>query len=99
MREGWKERLTELDKEIQSEEQLLWGGVQGSLGTQTDLINSPKFQEAFKLLAAEPILVAPVLRFVQEKMAAMALAKLQVLYSPDELERMLNDARKVQNAN
>jgi hypothetical protein len=95
-----KERFREFVKQLEKiedgakeEEQALWGGVQGSFTQQTDLSNSPNYKEIVTILHQNPLLVAPTLKFLQVRRAAMARAQLEVLYTPEELEQMMEEAK------
>lgn len=87
------EQLTNMEQEAQAEDAALWGGVQGNFAAQTDLINSPTFREIISILHQNPLLVAPVLKWLKLKRAAMARAQLDVLYSPEELEEMMKSVQ------
>ena len=89
-----KDVLDKIDNEVDQEAYSLWGS--SGLGSQqdTDLFNSPKFQEIVYLLLKSPILVAPTLNWLQSKHAEIARAQLEALYTPEQLEAMY---AKVQN--
>jgi len=87
-------RLAEIEDSSREEELSLWGGVQGSFTQQTDLSNSPNYKEIVSILHQNPLLVAPTLKFLQVRRAAMAKAQLDVLYTPEELEQMMEEAKK-----
>lgn len=61
-----------------------------------DLVRSPKFQEIVKLLHAEPMFVEPTLLFLQEKQQKVAMAKLQALYTPEQLDALIKRAQEQQ---
>jgi len=87
------EQLTLLEQETQAEDLALWGGVQGNFAAQSDLINSPTFREIISILHQNPLLVAPAVRWLKLKRAAMAKAQLNVLYSPEELDEMMKSVQ------
>lgn len=87
------EQLTNMEQEAQAEDAALWGGVQGNFAAQSDLINSPTFREIIGILHQNPLLVAPVLKWLKLKRAAMAKAQLDVLYSPEELAEMMKSVQ------
>lgn len=89
-----KDALEKLDEEQAREDWELWGQAGPSAGPDTDLFNSPKFQELVHLLLGDPILVSPTLNFLRLKKAQMSQAQLQVLYSPEELEQLYADLEK-----
>jgi hypothetical protein len=89
------DRLAELDQEEAAQDMAMWGGV--AAGFQTDrnsLVNSPKYQQIVALLHETPLLVAPCLRWLQQKRAQLATVQLQALYTPEELEQMVRDLPK-----
>ena len=51
-------------------------------------ITNPNIVAVAQLLNDNPLLVTPTLRWVQQKIAEMANAQLNVLYTPAELEEM-----------
>lgn len=87
-----REQLASLDEEIEAEEYRLWGRVAGPAGG-VDLSNSPRFKEVVTILHEQPMLVAPALEWLRVKRAAMARAQLEVLYTPEQLEEMANQAQ------
>lgn len=89
-----KEALDALDQEQAQEDWELWGQAGPSAGPDTDLFNSPKFQELVHLLLGDPILVAPTLNYLRIKKAQMSRAQLEVLYTPEELEQLYADLEK-----
>lgn len=82
---GILDRLKELDEETRAEEERMFGSASSAASS---LSRSPRFQAINRLLHENPILVEPVLRFIQQKIAAIELAKLQILYTPEELEEL-----------
>lgn len=86
------EALDKIDEDSKREDWELWGNTQA--GADTDLFNSPKFQELVNLLLQSPILVSPTLNWVRYKQAAIARAQLETLYSQEELEEMYENAAK-----
>ena len=88
------EQLKTIEDGSREEELALWGGVQGTFTNQTDLTNSPNYREIVAILHKSPLLVAPTLKFLQVKQAAMARAQLDVLYTPEELAKMMDETNK-----
>lgn len=78
-----KEMVDDLDAQIAAEEQMLWGTHAG-----VDLSNSGKFKEIVQILHEQPLLVQPVLEWLRQMRAKMAMAQLQVLYTPEQIEDM-----------
>lgn len=78
-----KEMVAELDAQTAAEEQQLWGAPGG-----VNLSNSPKFQEVVRILHEQPLLVQPVLEWLRSMKSRMAMAQLQVLYTPEQIEAM-----------
>ena len=85
-----KDRMAALDEETRAEEMALWGGVAQGVGGRghVDLVTSPKFREIVSLLHEQPLLVAPALEWLRQKRAAMSMAQLEVLYTPEQIEEM-----------
>ena len=84
------EMLNKLDEEDAREDWELWGNVKPG-GQDTDLFQSPKFQEIVHILLTDPILVAPSLNWLKQKQSDMARAKLEALYTPEQLEEMYKE--------
>jgi len=82
-RPSLKEMVDELDAQVESEEQLLWGSPGG-----VNLANSPRFKEILQILHEQPLLVQPVVEWLRQMKAKMAMAQLQVLYTPEQIEEM-----------
>lgn len=83
------QRMAELDADAAAEDAALWGNVASS----SSLVQSPKFQQLVAILHENPLLVAPALQWLMEKRAALSLAQLQVLYTPEQLEAMAKQAK------
>jgi len=81
------EALDKIENDVDREEWSLWGGQQPG-NQNTDLFQSPKFQDIVQLLMQSPILVAPTLNWIRKKQAQIAQAQLQTLYTQEELEEM-----------
>ena len=88
------EQLKTIEDGSREEELALWGGVQGTFTNQTDLTSSPNYREIVEILHQNPLLVAPALKFLQVKRAAMARAQLDVLYTPEELKVMMEETNQ-----
>jgi hypothetical protein len=89
-----REMLSTLDQETSDEEIRLWGkATNGTTSHKVDLSDSPKYQEIVALLHDQPLLVHPTLEWLRTKRAQMAQAQLSVLFSPEELQAMYEEAR------
>lgn len=89
------ERLGEMDAaDDAAEDAALWGNVSSAATSQASLANSPKFQQLIAILYENPILVAPALKWLVEKRAALSLAQLQALYTPEELDALVRQAQQ-----
>lgn len=92
------EALNKIEDESMQMEQELWGSVRPGAPQDTDLFSSPKFQELVQILLSDPILVAPTLNFLTAKQAQIAQAKLEALYTPEQLEEMYKDLQEKDKA-
>jgi hypothetical protein len=88
-----KDALDKIDDEVDQESYSLWGGTGLSNQQDTDLFNSPKFQEIVYLLLQSPILVAPTLNWLRLKQGEIARAQLEALYTPEQLEEMYKEVQ------
>lgn len=91
--------LDKIDEASAREEYELWGNTGAGAGPDTDLFQSPKFQQIVHILLADPILVAPSLNWLLQKQSDIARAKLEALYTPEQLEEMYKNAIKEQTKN
>ena len=82
-RPSLKEMVDELDAQVEAEEQMLWGTSNG-----VNLVNSPKYKEIIQILHEQPLLVQPVVEWLRQMRAKMAMAQLQVLYTPEQIDQM-----------
>ena len=83
------DRLKEDIRNEESENEALWNqAMTQTQSPQTDLTNSPKFQEIVAILYQDPILVQPVLNWLKQMKARIARAQLEALYSEEELEEL-----------
>lgn len=72
--------------QVDSDADAMEASMSGSLSQKdTDLFNSPNFIELVHILLADPMLVVPCLNWLHQKQAIIATAKLEALYSPEEL--------------
>ena len=87
------EKLKEMEEEAHKEDISLWGNAMGAAAPNapTDLTNSPKYREIIGMLNQAPLLVGPTLNWMKLKMAAMARAQLDVLYTPEELQELIKE--------
>jgi len=90
---SFAEQLATMEGDSQAEDLALWGGVQGTFNNQAGLANSATFREIISILNGNPLLVAPTLKWLQIKRAAMARAQLDVLYTPEELAEMMKSVK------
>ena len=80
--------LDKIDESSAREEFELWGNTGVGSTQDTDLFNSPKFQELVHILLSDPILVAPCLLWLKQKQADISRAKLEALYTKEQLEQL-----------
>jgi len=75
------------DAEVDHLEAEMFGG-----GEQAEL--TPRMVAIVQLLQAEPILCEPCLRWLKQKQAELAAAKLQTLYTTEEIAAMQHQLKE-----
>ena len=60
----------------------------------TELFQNPKILQILKSLVKNPLMIQAVSSFTQRKESEIALAQLQALYTPEELEEMTKNLTK-----
>lgn len=86
------EQLKIMEDESQREDISLWGSALGGAQTPSstqDLSNSTAYREIIAILHQTPLLVGPTNKWLKIKMAEMARAQLNILYTPEELAEMM----------
>jgi len=79
-----QKRFNEFDQSVQS----MMQPQTPTAPVQDELANSPNYQRILEILHAKPILVEWARVQLEQKLAELAKAELDLLYSPDEQAEM-----------
>jgi hypothetical protein len=75
------------DAEVRAEEHSLFGTG------ESPILGMPQFRQIVAIMTANPLLVSAALTWLQQKQSEIAMAQLKVLYTPEQLEVLLERAR------